>query len=168
MHYSIGVEYALHCLTYLVDLPNGAHIGIQELATYQGVSETYLSKTFTKLAKAGIVRSLPGVRGGYQLARDPQDISFWDVVEAIEGPSSLFRCTEVRQHCILFKDKEIPADVLGAPCTIRMVMQDAEEQMKTYLKGKTLAWLQEVLKEKIPSERQEAMSRWFQQALMQR
>ncbi len=168
MHYSIGVEYALHCLTYLVDLPGEAHIGIKELATYQGVSETYLSKTFTKLAKAGIVRSLPGLRGGYQLARDPQDISFWDVVEAIEGPSSLFRCTEVRQHCILLKGKEIPGDILGAPCTIRVVMQDAEEQMKTYLKGKTLAWLQGVLKEKIPLERQEAMSRWFQQALIQR
>ncbi len=168
MHYGIGVEYALHCLTYLIDLPNGAHIGIKELATYQGVSETYLSKTFTKLAKAGIVRSIPGVRGGYQLARSPQNISFWDVVEAIEGPSTMFRCTEVRQNCVLLKGKEIPDDILCAPCMISLVMQGAEEQMRTYLKGKTLAWLHGVLKEKIPQERQEATSRWFRQALIQR
>lgn len=168
MQYSIGVEYALHCLTYLIDLPGGASIGIKELATYQGVSETYLSKIFTKLAKAGIVRSMPGVKGGYQLAQCPQDISFWDVVEAIEGPTPIFRCTEIRQNCVLLKGEEIPDYIKCAPCTISVVMLEAEEQMRNYLKGKSLAWLHEALKEKIPQERQEATSRWFQNALIQR
>lgn len=168
MHYSIGVEYALHCLTYLIDLPGGAHIGIKELATYQGISETYLSKTFTKLAKAGIVRSIPGVKGGYQLARTPENITFWDVVEAIEGPSTMFRCTEIRQSCVLLKGMEIPPDIRCSPCTIHVVMQDAEEKMRAYLKGKSLAWLHGALKEKIPHERQEATSLWFKQALSDR
>ncbi len=60
MHYSVGVEYGLHCLVYLIDLPEDSTIGIKELAAFQGVSETYLSKIFGKLVKAGIVRSVPG------------------------------------------------------------------------------------------------------------
>ncbi|QQE77214.1 Rrf2 family transcriptional regulator [Alicyclobacillus sp. SO9] len=168
MQYSVGVEYALHCLTYLIDLPSGSSISIKDLATYQGVSETYLSKSFTKLAKAGIIRSMPGVKGGYQLARGPEHISFWDVVEAIEGSTPIFQCQEVRQNCVLLQGEEMPDYIRCAPCAIKVVMTDAEEQMRQYLKGKSLAWLQKELNEKIPRERQEATSRWFQQAIIRR
>lgn len=168
MQYSIGVEYALHCLTYLIDLPKGTSIGIKDLATYQGVSDSYLSKIFTKLVKAGIVRSIPGVKGGYQLARPPENISFLDVVEAIEGTMPIFQCTEVRQNCVLLQGEEIPDYIKCAPCTINVVMVEAEEQMRRYLREKSLAWLNQALKEKIPEERQIATSRWFQNSLLQR
>ncbi|MBO7746738.1 Rrf2 family transcriptional regulator [Paenibacillus sp. MWE-103] len=71
MQYSIGVEYGLHCLVYLIDLPPDATVGIKELSEFQGISETYLSKIFGKLTKSGIVSSVPGVKGGYKLARSP-------------------------------------------------------------------------------------------------
>ena len=69
MQLSIGVEYALHSLFYLLGLPQGKVIGIKELSALHGISETYLSKVFTRLRKGGIVRSVPGVKGGYELAR---------------------------------------------------------------------------------------------------
>lgn len=108
VQFSVGVEYGLHCLTYLIHLPKGTTIGIRDLAQFQGVSETYLSKIFTKLKKAGIVRSIPGVKGGYELAQKPENITFWDVVEAIEGAKPLFQCTEVRQKYIIFQNQEVP------------------------------------------------------------
>lgn len=165
MQYSVGVEYALHCLTYLTDLPPGDSVGIKALAQYQGVSETYLSKIFTKLSKAGVVRSLPGAKGGYQLARRPDAISFWDVVEATEGASPLFRCTEVRQHCILLHGQPLPDDITAAPCTIHTVMLEAEHAMRRELQDRSLAWLQETLNAKLPAERREATAHWFRQAL---
>lgn len=168
VQYSIGVEYALHCLTYLIDLPTGASIGVKDLATYQGVSETYLSKIFTKLVKAGIVRSISGVKGGYQLARQPENISFWDVIEAIEGSMPIFQCTEVRQNCVLLQGEEIPDYIKCAPCTINVVMIEAEQQMRRYLREKSVAWLNQALKGKIPEERQKSTTRWFQNALLQR
>lgn len=169
MQYSVGVEYGLHCLTYLIDVPHGASIGIKDLATYQGVSETYLSKIFTKLTKAGIIRSMPGVKGGYQLARRPEEISFWDVIEAIEGSTPIFQCTEVRQNCVLLQgETEMPDYVKCAPCTINVVMLEAEQQMRRYLKDKSIAWLHQTLKEKVPEDRQEATFRWFQNTLVQR
>jgi len=47
LQFSIGVEYALHCLLYMVDIPSGKTVGIKDLAAFQGVSETYLSKVYS-------------------------------------------------------------------------------------------------------------------------
>jgi DNA-binding IscR family transcriptional regulator len=50
MQYSVGVEYALHCLVYLIDAPSEESVGIKDLAEFQGLSETFLSKVFGKLS----------------------------------------------------------------------------------------------------------------------
>ncbi|GLC30294.1 RrF2 family transcriptional regulator [Clostridium omnivorum] len=161
MQFSIGVEYALHCLLYMVDIPSGKSVGIKDLATYQGVSETYLSKVYTKLKKSGIVKSIPGVNGGYELALSPENITFWDVVEAIEGNSPLFQCAEIRQKELLIDKNNLPDTHTKCPCLIKVVMLEAEEQMRQYLKKKTLAWLHEQLKNKIPEENRKATIEWF-------
>lgn len=162
MQFSVGVEYALHCLLYLVDLPQGKSVGVKDLATFQGVSETYLSKVFTKLRKAGVVKAIPGVKGGYELARDASEVSFWDVVEAIEGSSSMFQCVEVRQNSVLVDKNDLPESYTSkCPCLIKVVMSDAEEQMRAYLRSKTLKWLSESVNQKIPPEQVQATIDWF-------
>ena len=161
MQFSIGVEYALHCLLYMVDFPAGKSVGIKDLAAYQGVSETYLSKVYTKLRKAEIVNSIPGVNGGYELARSPEKITFWDVVQAVEGTSPFFRCVEVRQREVLLDKNNLPDSYTSCPCLIKVVMLEAEEQMRRYLNDKTLAWLHAEVKCKIPAEHSKATIEWF-------
>lgn len=161
MQFSIGVEYALHCLLYMVDIPQGRAVGIKDLAAFQGVSETYLSKVYTKLRKAGIVRSIPGVNGGYELLRAPESITFWDVVEAVEGSSPLFQCAEIRQNNILLDKENLPDAYTKCPCLIKVVMLEAEDHMRKYLNGKTLAWLHEQVYNKIPEEQGKATIEWF-------
>ena len=161
MRFSVGVEYAMHCLLYMTDSPSGKAFGIKDLATYQGVSETYLSKVFTKLKKSGILNSIPGVNGGYELARTPENISFWDVVEAIEGSDPLFQCAEIRQNEILLDKNNLPDSYTKCPCLIKVVMLEAEEQMKQYLKHKTLNWLREQVNDKIPAEHAKETIEWF-------
>ena len=63
MQLNQGGEYAFHSLFYMVDMPVRSTIGIKELAELNKLSETYLSKIFTKLRKAGIVRSSQGGKG---------------------------------------------------------------------------------------------------------
>jgi Predicted transcriptional regulator len=58
MKFSVGVEYALHCLLYMVNLEEGKSVGIRDLATFQGISETYLSKVYAKLSKSGNYKNL--------------------------------------------------------------------------------------------------------------
>jgi Rrf2 family protein len=148
----------------MVDIPSGKSVGIKDLATFQGVSETYLSKVYTKLRKSGIVKSIPGVNGGYELARSADSITFWNIVEAIEGTSPLFQCAEIRQKELLLDKNNLPDSYTKCPCLIKVVMLDAEDQMRQYLKDKTVAWLHEQVKDKVPEEHKRATIEWFNHA----
>ena len=165
MQFSIGVEYALHCLLFMVDIPSGKSVAIKDLATYQGVSETYLSKVYTKLRKAGVVKSIPGVNGGYELARSPDNITFWDVIEAVEGAAPMFQCVKIRQKELLLDKENLPDAYTKCPCLIKIVMLEAENQMREYLNNKTLAWLHAQAKNKIPEEHSKATMEWFSNAI---
>lgn len=159
MKMSIGVEYALHSLFYMIDMPIGSTVGIKELAELNKLSETYLSKVFTKLRKSGIVRSVQGVKGGYELSKKAAYITFWDVVEAIEGSSYLFQCAEIRQNNILANPNESPAN---CPCLIKVVMADAEEKMRNYLRDKTLAWLHTEVYKDFSEDKKITISNWVE------
>ena len=158
--FGAGVEYALHCLLFLIDVAGGTNLGIKGIAAFQGVSETYLSKVF-----AGLVRSTPGVRGGYELARPADQVTFLDVVEAVEGPITLFQCRNIRFNCILDQGRQSPPAAAQGTCVIHAVMLEAAAQVRRHLQSKTLGWLHETLRGVLPAERQEATRRWFQQAL---
>lgn len=153
IQYSIGVEYALHCLVYLIDVPPDSSIGIKELSAFQGISETYLSKIFGKLTKAGIISSVPGVKGGYSLSKPPEDITFWDVIEAIEGPKPIFQCKNIIAKGYLYRDKECTScEPEASSCTINLVMLEAEEQMRLFLRSRNLTWLNKELDQVLPKQ----------------
>jgi Rrf2 family protein len=124
--YSQATNYALHTMLYMVALPLGTTIGVQQLAELQGLSPTYLSKILTKLVKAGMIESTPGINGGYKLTRNKADLSFLEVIQAIEGTASLFHCDDGEDH---------------QGCLIQKVMTHAEQQMEAYLKERKLVEL---------------------------
>jgi len=159
MQFSVGVEYAFHSLFYLVGLPHGKNVGIKDLARFNRLTETYLSKIFTKLRKAGIVRSIPGVNGGYELAKNASEISFWDVIEAIEGSSHLFQCAEIRRNNVLVEDPSVYCS--ECPCLIKVVISEGEEQMRNYLRGRNLNWLHETVSKDFSDDRKSAITQWF-------
>ncbi|PSL41021.1 BadM/Rrf2 family transcriptional regulator [Planomicrobium soli] len=121
MKYSNATNYALHTMIHIMRLQEGNTIGVQELAEMQKLSPTYLSKILTKLTKGGLIESTPGVKGGYKLARFQKDISFLDVINAIEGDTNLFNCTLHHEGC-----------------QIEKVMREAEERMKEELANQLL------------------------------
>ena len=126
MKYSKATNYALHTMLYFVALPLGKTIGVQQLAELQELSPTYLSKILTKLVKAGMIESSPGIHGGYKLTRNKADLSFLEVIHAIEGTASLFHCGSGLDH---------------PGCLIQEVMTNAEQQMEDYLKERRLVEL---------------------------
>ncbi|MNZ95417.1 HTH-type transcriptional regulator CymR [compost metagenome] len=104
-------------MLYLVTAASDKPVGVQLLAEKLGVSQTYLSKMMTKLVKAGLIQSAPGANGGYRLRRKSEEISFLDIIHAIEGTASLFECS--LDH--------------GSECLIQQVVIDAERQMEQVL-----------------------------------
>ena len=161
MNYSVGVEYALHCLIYLATPDIKPVLTVKELAKFQGISETYLSKIFAKLSKNGIVNASPGVAGGYQLGRESSEITFWDVIQAVEGKKNIFQCKNVLGTCALKSKEEKEACPSKVDCIINDVMLDAEKQMEDYLAKKTLKWLRDKLDLKLSGEYRILMADWF-------
>lgn len=113
-------------MVFLALTPNGKTIGVRPLAKIQKVSPTYLSKVLTKLVKAGFVESAPGVNGGYKIVKNVEDISFLEIIQAIEGSASLFNCSLDNN---LHNNKN---------CLIQEVMEEAERKMEGHLKEQTL------------------------------
>jgi len=143
----------------MIDLPMHKTIGIKDIAKLHGIGESYLSKVFSKLQKEGIVRSVPGVKGGYVLAKAAGDISFWDIIEAIEGPSYLFRCAEIRKKNIFVDNPNLFTD--KCPCLIKVVIQEAEELMRNELREKSLLWLHDNVYKDFANKKKKAIEAWL-------
>ncbi|WP_300018838.1 Rrf2 family transcriptional regulator [uncultured Roseobacter sp.] len=135
MKLSDGIEQALHCATLLASLPNGGLLSAKAMADFHGVSPSYLLKHLQALSKADLLHTEPGPRGGYRLARAPDQITLLDVVLAVEGPEPAFRCKEIRQN----GPNPLPASHFKAPCQINAAMLRAERAYRTELCAVTLA-----------------------------
>lgn len=66
---------------------------IQSIAERQNISESYLEQLVRKLRTAGLVNSVRGAGGGYQLARPASTISVGDVLRACEGNLEAVSCS---------------------------------------------------------------------------
>lgn len=136
-HITTSVEYGIHGLLWLVDDETRA-LSSREIAELQGISPSFLAKIFPKLEKAGIVAANEGVRGGYRLGRPAQEITFLQIVDAIEGDKPLFDCQEVRGRCALFGGTA-PGWATAGTCAVHAVMLQAEKAMRDALAAQTLA-----------------------------
>ncbi|MBU8932875.1 MAG: Rrf2 family transcriptional regulator [candidate division Zixibacteria bacterium] len=92
-------DYALRAVWHLAKLPTGSLASINAIAEGEVVPREFLAKILKDLTRAEILVSFQGVRGGYRLARTPREITFLDVIEAIDGPIHLNLCTEENCSC---------------------------------------------------------------------
>ena len=94
------IEYALRAMIYLADRPAGVARGT-EIATHEQIPKYYLEKVIRDLMRRGLVQARRGPGGGYQLARSAAQITFRDIIEAVEGPITLNICTDGSSSCAL-------------------------------------------------------------------
>ena len=152
------VEWALHCCAVLSGLPEGKYISTKDLAEFHGIPKEYLSKALQALAQAQLVDATLGPTGGYRLSRSPKEISFLEVVEAIEGRQSTFNCTEIRQNNPCLKRDQKQTGV----CTVAKVMYRADEAWRQVLRESSLEDLLKQLKRDVSSEVLQKGQEWFQ------
>ncbi|MFC7277627.1 RrF2 family transcriptional regulator [Paractinoplanes rhizophilus] len=133
MKMSGGVEWALHCAFALTaaDRP----VPAARLAELHDVSPTYLAKQLQALARAGLIHAVQGHAGGYALSRPPSEITVLDVVEAIDGRSPAFTCTDIRTR------GPMPAspEACRTPCAIHQAMIAADDAWRASLRSVTIA-----------------------------
>ncbi|NDG75715.1 MAG: Rrf2 family transcriptional regulator [Synechococcaceae bacterium WB8_1B_136] len=86
MAFSSKTEYGLVALIELAAVyASGGVMQVAEIAARQSIPDRYLEQMLTSLRRGGILRSIRGPKGGYQLARPPAEIVVADVVACLEG-----------------------------------------------------------------------------------
>lgn len=94
MRISTKGRYALRMLVYLAAHQEEGFISLKEIADTQNISKKYLEQIVPMLNKDGILRTNRGNRGGYMLARRPQDCTVGDILRATEGSLAPVSCLE--------------------------------------------------------------------------
>lgn len=117
-------DYALRVVAYLSKLESGTKLSANIIAEKQNIPLRFLLKLLQKLRDADIVESFMGVKGGYALKKAPSEITFKDVIEAIEGPIYLNRCLEHPEEC----NNKGPEK-----CPIHKTLEEIQENFKNDL-----------------------------------
>ncbi|HAN44287.1 MAG TPA: Rrf2 family transcriptional regulator, partial [Ruminococcaceae bacterium] len=87
MNITLETDYAIR-IVYCVAKQN-KRVDAKTIAESSGVTLRFSLKILRKLVASGIIKSYKGTKGGYELAKDPGQISLKDVIETIEGPYML-------------------------------------------------------------------------------
>ncbi|WP_078905039.1 MULTISPECIES: RrF2 family transcriptional regulator [Streptomyces] len=153
---SEGVEWALHSCLNLAWIGPERAVPAARLAAYHELPAAYLNKQLQALARAGIVTSVSGPKGGFRLARGLDRITLMDVVAAVEGPDEAFRCTEIRQQ----GPGAGPAGAYAAECAIAGAMGRAELAWRRELVSQTLDDVRERAELQAPTA-PERIRQWF-------
>jgi Rrf2 family protein len=93
------VDYGLRAVIYLAAQDPEKTCSVAEIASRQDIPRKFLEKIIQDLIRSGLVKSKRGPDGGYSLARSPGEISFQNVIEALEGPIAVNVCMDQHQSC---------------------------------------------------------------------
>jgi Rrf2 family protein len=92
-------DYGLMAMKHLAEHQHEGACSAKDVAEAYGIPSEALAKILQRLVKAGLLKSLHGINGGYTLARDPHKISAFEVIRAIDGPLFITSCITVRGEC---------------------------------------------------------------------
>jgi Rrf2 family iron-sulfur cluster assembly transcriptional regulator len=100
--YAVRALYDLAMHLAFGDADSSRHV--RDVASRQRIPVRFLEQIFQELKRAGLVESKRGPRGGFRLARSPDDVRLGDVLRAVEGPvalapqASISRTRSARDH----------------------------------------------------------------------
>ena len=131
MRITTWAEYGLICALHLARRVTEGPITGRDIATKERLPADYVEQILLRLRRAEIVRSTRGARGGYALARTPQEISVRDVIAASE-------LSTFDLHCVTHP---VGAERCGEAhdCSIRPVWVLLQQKIDDVLEGVRLS-----------------------------
>jgi Rrf2 family protein len=85
-------RYGLKMMFELAKKHGNGTMSLKDIAKNQELSETYLEQLISHLRKAGLVNSIRGAQGGYELSRAPEEITVGEIIRTLEGPLAPSDC----------------------------------------------------------------------------
>jgi Rrf2 family protein len=125
-------DYGLIAVRHLAKHGAASACSAADISSACGISGTLMAKVLQKLAKAGLVVSRHGSGGGYQLARNPAEISAFEVINAIDGPLTITSCVTTRGEC-----------EQALTCTVKEPLRRVNDSILQILKTVTISQMSE-------------------------
>lgn len=123
---SQSVEYALRAIVTIAQ-HRGQPCTAQEIAEITKVPAPYLSKLMQGLVRAGLAKSQRGLHGGFVFEAAPEDVTIWDIVDAVEPFQRIRECPlNISSHG-------------GTLCPLHRRLDNALEVMETTFRETTVA-----------------------------
>lgn len=104
------------------ETPVSQAFSAKDIAAAYHIPAQLLAKILQTLVKAGILVSHAGINGGYVLARDPHEISAFEVIRAIDGPLFITSCVTLHGNCDL-----------TSSCTIKEPLSKVNDSIRDLL-----------------------------------
>lgn len=126
-------KYAMRALLYLAQARPEHPVFISEIADQQSVPKKFLELILLDLKRHGLVHSYRGKKGGYALAKSPEQIFFGQVIRIIDGPLAQLPCASrtAYRRCDDCENEQT--------CEIRRVMLQVRDSTARILDGTSLA-----------------------------
>lgn len=159
MHMKPGVEQSVYAILLLNMLPERAVLPGEAISQQLGTSPTYFQKLLRKLVSAGLITSVPGVKGGFKLNKKPEDINVFDIYVAIEGKQALYSSSGVLGDLLELEEPE-------RCCLLTDLMLEAESAWRSRMEQETIAVLSEKMKEQQFQEKTKKLADWLSQKLV--
>lgn len=128
MKISTKTRYGMRFMIDLAEHYGEGCVAMKDVADRQGVSKKYLEQVVAPLSAAGLLKVTRGNKGGFQLARPPEEISLADVVTASEDGLAITECISCLASC----DNE-------GGCVSKEIWGGMQNAMTDYLENRTLA-----------------------------
>ena len=117
-------DYATRAVLHLARAQKDKLIPTNEIARRQNIPSSFLAKIIAQLSIAGLLHTSRGAHGGITLARNPEQITLLQVIEAIDGPIQLNACVGSEDACP-FEES----------CPMRPVWCDVQKELMTKLRN---------------------------------
>jgi Rrf2 family protein len=86
------IDYGLRAMIIIAS--DNKLLPAKEISKRFNIPLNYLSLILAKLTKIGLVKSIQGPKGGYELAKPANEINFLEIINALNGPINLISCNE--------------------------------------------------------------------------
>lgn len=148
MRFTTKTEYGLICLLYMAQHEGVKPVTAKEIVTGEQYSIAFIEKILQKLRKANIVKAHHGIQGGYTLAKDPTEITFKDIVVALEGGTFEVFCEPENREKIVCTH--------FSACGVKSIWHQTKEVLDTFFDSITLQSI--VKKSQTPKEFKKMMA----------
>ena len=133
-------RYALRAMLHILRQEDDKPVSIKSIADGENLSPVFLEQIFTKLKKAGLIRSIRGAMGGFQLEMPPDRITVLDILSAVGEDVVLTPCCS--------EQDEAPCAFLGR-CVSQAFWNEANSYIRDYFEGITLQGLLDKYADKV-------------------